>query len=205
MELEAFDIASLEGFLADLAGSGFEPVAGTERRMWRGPIHTGFEGLTDARTMDIVLHAGWPFRPPGVFVQGLHTNHSMLNGLVCLWRESDASRHWETVDGLFSRIGDWCERARSGWQDDDLPFDAYLNFHAKWAVMATFDLGSLRTGMGSWGDMTAVPVKPNLLNLRPGSAGTRELRGALVPRRSAAGTAATQSLRVTASSQQVAA
>ncbi len=178
MEQESFDIPSLEGFRADLVASGFEPVPGTERRVWRGPIHPGFDGLTDSRTMEIVIDPGWPYRPPRVFVQGLDTNHSTLDGFVCLWRDGELSGGWETVDGVFSRIEDWCRRAKGGWLDDDLPFDAYLNFKPKWAVMATFDFESLLTGIGGWGDLNGVPTNPNLLSIRPGPAtGPGELRG----------------------------
>ena len=178
MEQESFNIASLEGFRADLVASGFEPVPNTERRMWRGPIHLAFDGITDSRTMEIVFDPGWSYRPPRVFVQGLNTNHSTLDGFVCLWRDGDLSGEWETVEGLFSRIEDWCRRAKNGWQDDDLPFDAYLNFKNKWPVMATFDFESLHTSIGSWGEMNGVLTKPNLLSLRPRPAnGPRELRG----------------------------
>ena len=178
MEQESFDIASLEGFRADLVASGFEPVPDTERRMWRGPIHPAFDGLTDAPSMEIVFDPGWPYRPPRVFVQGLDTNHSTLDGFVCLWRDGELSGEWETVDGLFSRIEDWCKRANNGWQDDDLPFDAYLNFKSKLPVMATFDFDSLHTTIGSWGDMIGVVANPNLLSLQPGPAtGPREVRG----------------------------
>ena len=178
MEQESFDIDSLEGFRADLVASGFDPVPSTERRMWRGPIHRAFDGITDTRTMEIVFDPGWPYRPPRVFVQGLNTNHSTLDDFVCLWRDGDLSLEWETVDGLFSRIEDWCKRAKNGWQDDDLPFDAYLNFKSKWPLMATFDFESLRTSIGSWGDIKGVLTNPNLLSLRSGTAtGPREVRG----------------------------
>ena len=178
MEQESFDIASLEGFRADLVASGFEPVTGTERRVWRGPIHPGFDGLTDSHAMDIVFDPGRPVGPPRVFVQGLDTNHSTLDGFVCLWRDGELSGGWETVDGLFSRIEDWCRRAKGGWLDDDLPFDAYLNFKPKWPVMATFDFESLLTGIGGWGDLNGVPTNPNLLSIRPGPAtGPGKLRG----------------------------
>ena len=178
MEREAFDTASLEGFRADLVASGFEPVPGTERRMWRGPIHPAFDGLTEARSMDIVLDPGWPYRPPRVFVHGVDTNHLTLDGFVCLWRDGDLSGEWETVDGLFGRVEDWCRRAKNGWQDDDLPFDAYLNFKLKWPLMATFDFQALRTSIGNWGDLNAVPTNPNVLSMRPGLASRLgELRG----------------------------
>ena len=92
MEQESFDIGSLEGFRADLVASGFEPVPSTERRMWQGPIHPAFDGLTDTRTIEVVFDPGWPYRPPRVFVQGLDTNHSTLDGFVCLWRDGDLKR-----------------------------------------------------------------------------------------------------------------
>ena len=168
MGQESFDIASLEGFRADLVASGFEPVPETGRRKWRGPILPAFNCLTDAHTMEIVFDPGWPYRPPRVYVQNLNTNHSTLDGFVCLWREGDASLKWETVGGLFRRIEDWCGHARNGWQDDDLPFDAYLNFKLKWPVMATFDFELLGTSVGNWGDIHGVPTNPNLLNLQPG-------------------------------------
>ena len=106
--------------------------------------------------MEIVFDVGWPYRPPGVFVRGLNTNHSTLDNLVCLWRDGDGSLQWETVDGLFRRIEDWCERAKNNWQDDDLPLDAYLNFKPKWPLMATFDFESLRTSVGNWGDLNTI-------------------------------------------------
>ena len=178
MEQESFDIASLEGFRANLVASGFEPVPDTERRMWRGPVHPAFGGLTDMLSMEVVFDPGWPYRPPRVFVQGLDTNHSTLDGFVCLWRDGELNAEWKTVDGLFSRIEDWCRRAKGGWQDDDLPFDAYLNFKRKWPLMATFDFESLRTSIGSWGDLNGVPTNPNLLDIRPGLAnGPPRLRG----------------------------
>ncbi len=128
--------------------------------------------------MEIVFDPGWPYRPPRVFVKGLNTNHSTLDGFVCLWRDGELGGGWETVHGLFSRIEDWCRRAKSGWQHDYLPFDAYLNFKIKWPLMATFDFESLHTSIGGWGDMHGVLTNPNLLSIRPGPAsGLRELRG----------------------------
>ena len=179
MELDTFDLGSLEWFLADLVAAGFEPVPSADRRLWRGPIHPAFDGLTGALTMDIVFDPGWPYQPPRVYVQGLNTNHCTLDGFVCLWREGDASRRWETVEGLFSRIEDWCEKARNGWQDDDLPFDAYLNFKNKRALMVAFDFESLQTRLGGWGDLAGVISENQMLldlRARPSSS-PRELPG----------------------------
>ena len=103
----------------------------------------------------------------------------MLNGFVCLWRDGDASLNWTTVDGLSKRIEDWCESARNNWPDDDLPFDAYLNFKLKLPTMATFDFKSLGTGPGSWGEFRGVPsTTRDLIDLQPGAASSnREPRG----------------------------
>lgn len=179
MEEEAFDIASLEVFRAGLIESGFEPVPSTDRRLWSGPIHPAFGGLTDTKTMVIAFGVGWPYHPPSVFVQGLNTNHSTLDGFVCLWREGDASLQWATVEGFFNRIENWCERAKNGWQDDDLPFDAYLNFKNKLSRMVTFDFRSLRTSIDSRGDIKGVvTTKSHVLKLGRGPAtALRELRG----------------------------
>lgn len=169
MELDSFDIASLEGFRTDLVASGFEPVPGTERRLWMGPVHPAFSGQTQARTMEIVFDKGWPYQPPRVYVQGLATSHSTLDDLVCLWREGDASLQWETLDGLFRQIEHWSEQANNGWKDDDLPFDAYLNFKDKWQVMATFQFELLRTEIGSWGNLVGTfTTNPDVLTLRAG-------------------------------------
>ena len=126
-----FDLDSLERFTAELAEAGFQPVPESNAQQWTGKIHPAFASLTDATTMDVVIAPGWPFQPPAVFVQGLNTNHSTLDGLVCMWREGDFSHDWATVDGLFSRIEAWCEDAKNGWKDDRLDQDAFLNFRSK--------------------------------------------------------------------------
>ena len=131
MAQDHFHFESLEEFLDDLADAGFHPVQDSSRVRWTGPIHPAFAGLTTATTMEVVIVPGWPFQPPAVFVQGLNTNHSTLGGLVCMWQDGDFSRQWTSVEGLFSRIDDWCEDAKSGWQDDNLEHDAYLNFQPK--------------------------------------------------------------------------
>ena len=124
--------------------------------IWRGAIHPAFGSLTDAETMDIVIARGWPFQPPAVFVQGLNTNHSTLDGLVCMWQDGDFSHNWTTVEGLFSRIEEWCEKAKHGWEDDHLEQDAFLNFRTKYGVVATFDLAAIGVGEGSWGEFNGV-------------------------------------------------
>ena len=176
---DCFDVASLEAFTADLVAEGFEPAAGSERIRWRGPIHTAFASLTDATTMEIAIVPGWPFQPPAVLVQGLNTNHSTLGGLVCMWREGDATQRWDTVEGLFARIEEWCEKATNGWKDDDLGQDALLNFQPRVRDVATFDFTALGTSTGAWGDFHGVlSPDPPRIELVPGRAASPEqLRG----------------------------
>ena len=129
--------------------------------------------------MDIVIAPGWPFQPPAVFVQGLNTNHSTLDGLVCMWQDGDFSHDWTTVEGLFSRIEEWCEKAKQGWEGDHLAQDAFLNFQTKYALVATFDLAALGVSEGSWGDLNGV-VNPDPLRVDIGhgrSQSSNQLRG----------------------------
>ena len=126
--------------------------------------------------MDIALVPGWPFQPPALLVAGLDTNHSTLSGLVCMWREGDASLRWLTVEGLFSRIVEWCENAKSGWENDDLGRDAFLNFKPKDRLVATFDLPTLSTSREGWGDFHGVVnADPFRVELRPGRQTAPEL------------------------------
>ena len=177
--VDCFDEASLGAFTAELVAAGFEPISVSGHRMWRGPIHSAFASLTNATTMDIAIVPGWPFQPPALFVSGLDTNHSTLAGLVCMWREGDPGLRWLTVEGLFSRIVEWCENAKGGWENDDLGRDAFLNFKRKDRHIATFDLPTLGTGNGGWGDFHGVVNADSCrVELRPGRlASSKRLRG----------------------------
>lgn len=169
--VETYDVASLEAFTADLAAAGFEPVRGTGRRRWRSPIHSAFSTLTNATAMDLVLLDGWPYEPPALLVKGLDTNHYTLDGLVCMWRDGDASLDWITVEGLFARIEKWCADAEQGWDTDDLGRDALLNFKPRDRMVAVFNLPALATARGSWGDFSGrLHVDPFRVDLMPGRA-----------------------------------
>ena len=176
---ECFDRSSLEAFTAELVASGFEPIHDTDRQIWRGPIHPAFAQLTPATTMIIGINPGWPFQPPALLVKGLNTNHSTLGGLVCMWRDGDASRRWTTLEGLFARIEEWCTNAETGWESDDLGHDALLNFRLKDALLATFDRAVLNVGNGTWGEFHGeLKAEPFRLDLRPARApSSRYLRG----------------------------
>ncbi len=168
-----FDTESLEAFEHGLAANGFEPidVAGLSR--WRGPIHQAFSGLTDAATMDVVIRPGWPFQSPALFVEGLDTNHATTGGFVCLWQDWDPSCDWATIEGFFSRIDEWCEKAKRGWEGDDLQGDAFLNFRRKspfpFPYVATVDLPELEVCRGGWGEIYGmVSLNPPRIDIRRG-------------------------------------
>ena len=99
-----FHPESLEEFTTALGSAGFQLAVGSRPPRWKGSIHPAFGPLTDSATMAIVIAPGWPFKPPAVFIQGLNTNHSTLDGFVCMWQDGDFSHDWTTVEGLFSRI-----------------------------------------------------------------------------------------------------
>ena len=179
MTQDHFCVESLEAFLDDLNANGFHPVSDSNRTRWTGPIHPALADLTTATTMDVVIVPGWPFQPPALFVQGLNTNHSTLGGLVCMWQDGDFSRQWTSVAGLFSRIEEWCENAKGGWQDDNLEHDAYLNFQPKAGLVAIIDLVRIGVHEGSWGKFTGKtnpdPFRIEILSGRKRSA--NQLRG----------------------------
>ena len=175
---ECFDVPSLESFMSELVDQGFEPVPGSDRKCWRGPIHPSFECLTEASTMEVVIVPGWPFQPPALLVQGLSTNHLTLDGLVCMWRDGDTSRQWITVDGLFDRIEEWCREAEQGWKTDDLGRDALLNYKDKSPVLAIFNLQDIDVSRGGWGDFHGVVAASGTpVALGPGVARSGQLRG----------------------------
>ena len=166
-----FHRESLEAFTRSLVDAGFRPVEGANSSRWTGPIHPAFGPLTDATTMDIFINPGWPLQPPAVVVQGLNTNHSTRDGLVCMWQDGEVSLDdWTTVEGLFSRVEQWCDAAKLGWEDDHLAYDAFLNFDQKkrMKLVATIDLPSFDLRDRSWGDCHAiVQASPTRLNLAP--------------------------------------
>ena len=140
---------SKEKLIADLESYGFNRISDAQipkhTTVLRGRIHSAFESLTDARTMDIRIVPGWPYQPPVVIVHGLNSNHSTSWGMVCMWQQDEAVRDWITADGLFARIEQWCDNEKNGWNGDQLRQDAYLNFSRKAPIgIAAFDRSKLR-------------------------------------------------------------
>ena len=152
-----FDPKSKARFIAELEDAGFTGIPNSEVLILRGRIHSAFESLTNAGTMDIRIGSGWPFQPPVVIVDGLNSNHSTPWGMVCMWQQDEASRDWTTAEGLFARIEEWCENEKNGWERDQLRQDAFLNFKSKLASrIAVFDLSKLRiVNKRGWGELHA--------------------------------------------------
>ena len=165
-----FDLDSLERFIGELEEANFQRVSESNPQRWRGKIHPAFAPLTNESTMEILIAPGWPFQPPALLVQGLNTNHSTLDGLVCMWREGDYRHEWTTVDGLFSRIEEWCEDAKNEWKDDRLYQDAFLNFQPNSPLAVTFDRLELGIGERGWGECHAISrQRPPRVDIMPGS------------------------------------
>ena len=158
MTEEHFYSESLRKFLEELRDSGFKEVGqNPSGPVLQGPIHRAFDGLTDATTMEIAIAPGWPIYPPGLFVKGLHTNHSTPDDFVCLWQEGDyVPEEWITIEGLFSRIEEWCEYASQNWENNELGEDAFLNFKPNLPNVATFDWNKLNVLKGGWGEFHAL-------------------------------------------------
>lgn len=154
--VETFDVASLEAFIADLVAHGFEPVPDSDRRFWRATIHPELASLTSATTMTLALVDGWPFTPPALLVDGIEASHATPDGLVCLWRDDDASGRWATVDGIFERLIEWRHNEQHGWDPADLGRDARLNFRRKARDLVVFDFDTLGITPGGWGELHAV-------------------------------------------------
>ena len=152
-----FDPKSKESFIAELLDVGFSRMPDIEAVILRGRIHSSFEGLTNTRTMDIVIGDGWPYQPPVVIVDGLDSNHSTPWGMVCMWQQDESSRDWITAEGLFARIEEWCDNEKNGWPGDQLRQDAFLNFTNQLpGRIATFDLSKLRiVNKRGWGELHA--------------------------------------------------
>jgi molybdopterin/thiamine biosynthesis adenylyltransferase len=176
--VETFDRASLETFIADLIAHGFEPIPNSDRQLWRSPIHPALAPLTSAPTMVLALVDGWPYMPPALLVDGIQASHATPGGLVCLWRDDDASGRWTTVEGIFKRIEEWRHDEQHGWAPADLGRDARLNFRRKVRDLAVFDFDTLGVKPGGWGDVHAeLSSTQPVTVLRPGRGSGDDLRG----------------------------
>ncbi len=144
-QVSTLDLASVEAFQTELIRAGFEPVGG-DLREWDGPTAECLAPFTDAATMTIRFHDGWPFQHPRLFVRDLDAPHVNAAGELCLWGVGAVTDEWLTFSGFVSRIEEWAHRAATnGFGPEDFALDAHLAFEEiRPAAMATVDLGDLR-------------------------------------------------------------
>lgn len=179
MSTEHFDPESRNRFITELEEDGFEQIP-DRPDTWRGNIHPAFAGLTKATRMEIIIRPGWPYHFPLLFVEGVNTSHSTLEGFICLWRDGDASLVWQTLKGFYTRIEEWCQQAEQGWKNQNLTQDAYLNYsgnkvyrygQAYMPLVATFDLNALQVEPRKRDDLHGVlNFWRTAISIRPGKA-----------------------------------
>jgi molybdopterin/thiamine biosynthesis adenylyltransferase len=147
-EFHTVDPASLDGFRAELIEAGFEP-SGEGARCWVGPICPPLASLTAAETMRLCFRSGWPYRPPTLYVDGIESEHAVLDGELCLFQPGEtAVADWLTYSAYSARIGRWVDERRAGFRLEDDLLDPHLYLRHKSPALATLELGSLPIGSG---------------------------------------------------------
>lgn len=149
-EFKTVDPASLDGFRAELIEAGFEPSDEGGARCWEGPITPSLSALTSAATMRICFRRGWPYRPPVLTVDGVDSEHAVLDGEVCLFQPGEtALADWLTFSAYTERIDRWVNERESGFRSEDGLLDPHLYVAGKSASLATLELGSLAIKAGA--------------------------------------------------------
>lgn len=107
----------LASYLDDLERRGYAAtLLPNDSIGWVGPVPKCLveDGHTAASSITVTFQPGWPYRPPLLDVQGIHSWHADRERL-CPWRDGDATLEWATVDGLMTRIDVWSEAAATGF------------------------------------------------------------------------------------------
>lgn len=142
VELDTPDQAALDAFRSELVAAGFEPRPGTNR--WEGPLPEALSPLTEAKTMRLCLHDGFPYRYPTIYVDGIAREHAVTDGEVCLFQPGEgAIGSWITFSALKERIAAWAEAAQAGLRDVDKLLDANLFYRPKMSGLATVELDTI--------------------------------------------------------------
>jgi hypothetical protein len=141
---------------------------------WTGPITVpSAGGEQEERRYKLVLPDDFPFSWPTVYLEhppAVYDWHLQPpDGQLCLWRREDTrDRPWETVEGLFSRVRLWHERARDGWPDDegDLDLERFFAPDPEYPLVTYGDLSELLgRRLSRQGDkrgwIRLVPRRPN--------------------------------------------
>ena len=127
-QLETTAPADLHRFVDELHEAGFSPIDDARCR-WNGPLPPALGPMTAAREMTVVIHEGWPYRPPSVEVPGLRGWHANYEQ-ACLWQEGDTTLRWVTLDGILARIDEWVASRARGFGPEGAALDAWAYFDA---------------------------------------------------------------------------
>jgi len=166
-KINTIDISSLEQLQTELIKQGFEPVD-QDLRAWAGPVFSSFSNLTDAEEMKIVFQDGWPFLHPKVFVPGLDYEHVNAHNEVCLWRDDDGSMDWVTLDGIRSKVDQWCAHADKGFRDEDMVLDAHLYYENAGRRLVLLDINNIlgeEVADGSCGNLYAHDINKDCIRI----------------------------------------
>lgn len=127
--MDTYDEAAFDQFCAELVNAEFSPVAGTNQSRWTGPIRLSLQRLTEATTMQVHIHEGWPLRYAHIKVRGLKTEHAG-DGVICLWADDDPAQiEGRDLGTLWDRLDEWADVAQRGFRDEDQALDAYRLWH----------------------------------------------------------------------------
>lgn len=156
--LEPYDQPAYERFCRALVTAGFEPVPGTLRRDWRGPIRPSLSPLTGANRMTVRFRDGWPHVSVVLLVPELLAEHVTHGGQICLWADDDpAQQSASDIENLWQRADEWAAAARAGFGPTDAALDAFAHFDSHATPIAELDLPgiSLTFMHGSMGALYA--------------------------------------------------
>lgn len=141
-EIDTPDPAALDAFRGELVEAGFEPRPGTNT--WKGPLHSALRPLTDAETMRLCLHDGFPYRYPTIYVDGIEREHAVTNGELCLFQPGESAiGAWISFAALGKRITEWAEAAQAGLRSVDELLDANLFYRPRTRGLATVEVDAI--------------------------------------------------------------
>jgi len=140
--VETLDPDRLASFVAEMEGAGFVAAESTPAT-WQGPIPASLQPHTAATTMRVVIHDGWPYVQPSIYVEGIRWWHAAREA-VCLWQEGDNSKEWVTFDGILRRLDTWVSKAEAGFVDrDGAALDPHLYYAPYDAMLIGVDVEGL--------------------------------------------------------------
>lgn len=153
-----FDQSAFENFCAGMVGANFNPVPGTGRAEWIGPLPESLKGLTDDRTMRVRIPHGWPAVAAKPSVAGLVADHATsISGVVCLWASDDPAQvKAQTWDTFTARLDSWAQRSLTEFDEEDRALDAWAYYSPLSPRVAEIDLPAVLGPSPRNGDLHVV-------------------------------------------------